>query len=119
MDERELLDSWKEIAAFLNRSVMTCHRWEEELGLPIHRLDGTPKARVFAYTDELDCWKAEKMHEHEAEHQAAAEAKTAVQERSKRIMLHTAPHRAHAELIEEKHADHGIACPGGFWARAR
>jgi tetratricopeptide (TPR) repeat protein len=69
MEERKILDSWKEISAYLSRSVMTCHRWEEELGLPIHRLDGTPKARVFAYTDELDRWLAEKLHVAEAPRQ--------------------------------------------------
>jgi len=62
MEERRILESWKEIATHLNRSVMTCHRWEEEFGLPIHRLDGTPKARVYAYTDELDVWLADKLH---------------------------------------------------------
>jgi len=66
MEERKVLDSWKEIAAHLNRSVMTCHRWEDELSLPIHRLDGTPRARVYAYTDELDRWMAEKLHLAEA-----------------------------------------------------
>jgi tetratricopeptide (TPR) repeat protein len=66
MEERKILDSWKEIASYLNRSVSTCHRWEEELGLPVHRLDGTPRARVFAYTDELDGWKAEKLNHAEA-----------------------------------------------------
>ena len=66
MEERTILDSWKEIASYLKRSVSTCHRWEEELGLPVHRLDGTPKARVFAYTDELDGWKAEKLNHAEA-----------------------------------------------------
>lgn len=61
MKEKRLLQSWKEISDYLNCSVRTCHRWEEELDLPIHRLDGTPKARVFAYTDELDQWRAEKL----------------------------------------------------------
>jgi Tol biopolymer transport system component len=51
------LDSWKEIAAYLNRNVRTCWLWERELGLPVHRLDGSPKARVFAYTAELDAWR--------------------------------------------------------------
>ena len=31
------LDSWKEIAAYLNRGVRTVRRWEEEEGLPVHR----------------------------------------------------------------------------------
>lgn len=61
MEERQLLQSWKEIAAYLDCSLRTCHRWEESLDLPIHRLDGTPKARVCAYADELDRWRAEKL----------------------------------------------------------
>jgi tetratricopeptide (TPR) repeat protein len=60
MEER-LLQSWKEISKYLNCSLRTCHRWEENLDLPVHRLDGTPKARVFAYKDELDRWRAEKL----------------------------------------------------------
>jgi tetratricopeptide (TPR) repeat protein/TolB-like protein len=62
MEQRQVLDSWKEISAYLNRSVMTCQRWERQLDLPVHRLDGTPRARVFAYPDELDRWLAEKLH---------------------------------------------------------
>jgi len=59
MDERRVLDSWKEISAFLNRSERTCRTWEVELGLPVHRLEGSPKARVFAYPEELDRWHLE------------------------------------------------------------
>lgn len=61
MQERQILESWKAIADYLKHSIRTCRRWEDELGLPIHRLDGTPSARVFAYADELDCWLAEKL----------------------------------------------------------
>ncbi len=74
MEERRILDSWKEISGYLNRSVMTCHRWEENLGLPIHRLDGTPKARVFAYADELDRWLAKKLHTAEVAEESARPA---------------------------------------------
>ena len=31
------LDSWKEIAAFLGRTVRTVQRWEKTQGLPLHR----------------------------------------------------------------------------------
>jgi tetratricopeptide (TPR) repeat protein len=62
MQERQILESWKEIAGYLKRSIRTCRRWEAELELPIHRLDGTPSARVFAYADELDRWLAEKLN---------------------------------------------------------
>lgn len=66
-DRGELFESWKEIAAHLRRNVRTCQMWERELGLPVHRLDGSPKARVFAYRDELDRWLDEKLHERERE----------------------------------------------------
>ena len=56
MKTDQILDSWKEIAAYLNRSIRTCHRFEQELGLPVHRLDDSPKARVYAYKNELDTW---------------------------------------------------------------
>ena len=65
MQDKHVLDSWKEIAVYLSRTVKTCHRWENELDLPIRRLDGSPKARVFAYKEELDRWLGEKLNERE------------------------------------------------------
>jgi tetratricopeptide (TPR) repeat protein len=61
MEGRPRLESWKEISSYLKRSIKTCQRWEIELGLPIHRLDGTPSARVFANPYELDAWMEEKL----------------------------------------------------------
>lgn len=60
-EKRPVLESWKEIADFLNKDTRTCQRWERELGLPIHRLDGSSKARVFAYPDEIEVWLKEKQ----------------------------------------------------------
>jgi tetratricopeptide (TPR) repeat protein len=60
MAAREVLDGWKAISDYLQRDRRTCQRWERDLGLPVHRLDGSRKARVFAYTDELDVWLAKK-----------------------------------------------------------
>ena len=31
------LDSWKEIANYLNRDVTTVQRWEKREGMPVHR----------------------------------------------------------------------------------
>lgn len=61
VSERHVLDSWKEISAYLNRSGRTCRTWEIEFGLPIHRLEGSPKARVFAYPEELDRWLQQRV----------------------------------------------------------
>ena len=52
----ERLESWKEIAAYLNRSVRTLHRWEREEGLPVHRQLHKELGSVFAYKSELDAW---------------------------------------------------------------
>jgi tetratricopeptide (TPR) repeat protein len=65
IETREVLESWKEISDYLKRTVKTCQRWEQELDLPIRRLDGTPRARVFAYKDELDYWLEDKLNSQE------------------------------------------------------
>ena len=50
------LDSWKEIAAHLNRSVRTVTRWEREEGLPVHRHLHSKSGSVYAFQAELDEW---------------------------------------------------------------
>ena len=50
------LDSWKEIAVYLNRSVRTLYRWEKDEGLPVHRHQHKELGSVFAYKSELDAW---------------------------------------------------------------
>src|ERR1700685_3842549 len=50
------LDSWKEIAAFLERAERTVKRWETERGLPVHRVPGGGRSAVFAYSNELADW---------------------------------------------------------------
>jgi hypothetical protein len=54
MDDR--FDSWKEIAAYLNRDLRTARRWERDRGLPVHRVPGTEHGGVFAYRSEIDAW---------------------------------------------------------------
>ena len=56
--KENILTSWKEIAAYLDRDVRTCVRWEKRYGLPIHRLERDSKAKVFAYKDQIDEWLA-------------------------------------------------------------
>ena len=54
--DRDRLNSWKEIAAYLNRSVRTVIRWEAEQGLPVHRQIHDKRGAVHAYMTELDAW---------------------------------------------------------------
>lgn len=50
------LESWKEIADFFGRDEKTARRWEKNNALPIHRIPGGAKGRVFAYKSELSEW---------------------------------------------------------------
>ena len=50
------LDSWKDIATYLKRSVPTVQRWEREEQLPVHRLLHKKQGSVYAFTSELDAW---------------------------------------------------------------
>jgi TolB-like protein len=51
------LDSWKEIAAYLSRSVRTVRRWEAAEGLPVHRHMHQTQGSVYAYRSEIDRWR--------------------------------------------------------------
>jgi Tol biopolymer transport system component len=50
------LDSWKEIAAYLNRDVTTVQRWEKREGMPVHRHLHERMGSVYASRAELDSW---------------------------------------------------------------
>ena len=52
----EMLNSWKEVAAYLGRGVRTVQRWELELGLPVRRPRGKPRSAIIALKPELDRW---------------------------------------------------------------
>jgi tetratricopeptide (TPR) repeat protein len=56
------LESWKEIAAYLNRSERTVRRWEEHEGLPVHRLQHDKRGSVYAYPSQLDEWRESRRH---------------------------------------------------------
>jgi Tol biopolymer transport system component len=50
------LDSWKEIAAYLNRDVTTVQRWEKREGMPVHRHVHDSMGSVYAFRADLDAW---------------------------------------------------------------
>jgi len=54
-DER--LDSWKAIAAHLDRDIRTVQRWEKTEGLPVHRHQHDKQGSVYAFRTELDAWR--------------------------------------------------------------
>ena len=52
------LESWKEIAAYLQRNAVTVRRWEKDEGLPVHRHSHKRGRSVYAYPSEIDAWRA-------------------------------------------------------------
>jgi DNA-binding beta-propeller fold protein YncE len=56
-DEPDRLESWKEIAAYLNRDVRTVQRWERTEGLPVQRHRHGERGSVFAVRSEIDAWR--------------------------------------------------------------
>jgi TolB-like protein/Tfp pilus assembly protein PilF len=61
------LDSWKEIAAYLNRDVTTVQRWEKREGMPVHRHVHDKLGSVYASRAELDAWARGRKPQSEAE----------------------------------------------------
>lgn len=53
---QKTLESWKQIAAYLDRSERTVRRWEMTEGLPIHRREHEKQDTVFAYKHEIEAW---------------------------------------------------------------
>lgn len=66
------LESWKEIASYLGRSVRTVQRWEARADLPVYRLHER-LGSVYAHSHELDAWWSEHgaRLEHDDKHPAA------------------------------------------------
>jgi len=61
-DERraqDLLEGWKAIADYLDKTERTVQRWEKSKALPVRRLapgSSDEQPRVFAYKSEIDTW---------------------------------------------------------------
>src|SRR3954451_1189958 len=53
---QKTLESWKQIAGFLERSERTVRRWEENEGLPVHRRSHERQDTVFAFRHEIQAW---------------------------------------------------------------
>jgi tetratricopeptide (TPR) repeat protein len=56
--KKDILNGWKEIAAYVCRDRRTVERWEKQRGLPVRRVPGAGRATVYALISELDEWLA-------------------------------------------------------------
>ena len=63
-ENADRLDSWKEIASYLNRSVRTLQRWEAFESMPLHRHFHAKAGSVHAFRSELDAWRKQRSYAH-------------------------------------------------------
>jgi hypothetical protein len=54
--KKERINGIKAIAEYLDTTDRNVYRWEEELGLPLHRVAGSKGRSVYAEVDELEDW---------------------------------------------------------------
>jgi hypothetical protein len=73
----ETLESWKQIAAYLNRSERTVRRWEAAEGLPVHRREHQKQDTVLGYSHEIDDWNRRRTRKQLRPAQLAPEPETA------------------------------------------
>ncbi|HEX3820875.1 MAG TPA: nuclear transport factor 2 family protein [Candidatus Sulfotelmatobacter sp.] len=57
---QKTLESWKQIAAYLDRSERTVRRWEATEGLPVHRREHEKQDTVFAFRHEIEVWSRQR-----------------------------------------------------------
>jgi hypothetical protein len=55
--QTDVLESWKEIAAFIGRDERTAMRWAKERGMPVQRSPGK-RGRVHGSRSEISSWRA-------------------------------------------------------------
>jgi hypothetical protein len=65
VDDR--LESWKEIATYLNRGVRTVQRWERTEGLPVCRHRHDKRGTVYAFRREVDMWREERRERRDSQ----------------------------------------------------
>jgi hypothetical protein len=61
-DNAERLDTWKEIACYLNRNVRTVQRWEAVESMPVHRHLHAKSGSVHAFMSELEAWRKKRSY---------------------------------------------------------
>src|SRR5436305_4817678 len=59
-DQTDRLNSWKQIAAYLQKSERTVRRWHETEALPVHKHQHQQRGSVWAYTGEIDEWREQR-----------------------------------------------------------
>ena len=103
MPERRL-ESWKEIAVYLNRGVRTVRRWEKEEGLPVHRHAHKKLGTVYAHRSELDAWREGRR----APRPAGGQENPTERAEPKRVMIAVLPFASLSDTGESDYIAEGL-----------
>jgi Tol biopolymer transport system component len=76
---QDRLDSWKQIAQYLQRDESTVQRWEKREGMPVHRHVHDKRGSVYAFADELDAWWHSRRHQLDHTIVAAADRRIGIE----------------------------------------
>jgi hypothetical protein len=98
--EKKRLDSWKQIATYLDRDIRTVIRWEQERGLPVRRVPGAKRQAVFAYQDEIDAWLAgDRQTQDAGQKPDTGRSNPSVGRNAAVTSTTTSPHRRHLLIL--------------------
>lgn len=87
----DVLNSWKEIAAYTGRGVRTVQRWEQELRFPVRRPRGKHRSAVIAFKREIDAWlHSPRVHEANATRHLTADEQARLLRNTEELRARTA-----------------------------
>jgi len=101
----QVLNSWKEIAAYLGRGVRTVQRWERELRLPVRRPRGKDRSAVIALKSDLDKWLQDTPQRPEPHPLHVHEENLQLRRNTELLKSHTARLLAESEKLRAKIAE--------------
>ena len=74
VENADLLDSWKDIAKYLNRTVRTVQRWEALQAMPVHRQLHVKAGSVRAFKSEINAWQQSRTYRKQFDDERALHA---------------------------------------------
>lgn len=100
---RQILNGWKEISNYIERGVRTAQRWEDQLGMPVHRPALKDRSAVVAFSDELDRWITRTAPDAlEANGKESKEALVRVHDNMSTLAWHTSELASQTRALQEQ-----------------
>ena len=91
VENADLLDSWKDIAHYLNRTVRTVQRWEALQAMPVHRQLHVQAGSIRAFKSEINAWQQSRTYRKQFDgerflHASSCVAKNALDENEQLVL---------------------------------